>query len=266
MAYKDKKEKQEMPENYFQYLYKLPPTDWFEGFLHFGEYMERAGMQMRYNEGMTQAFGLLDLLDEAFYIAFGVPHGSSLSVQKTFDLVAGPYISAIPGIDGNFSLLLITFKISNNGITYLLSPIEIPKFAEWEEDFTKRRLEIRNGALNSERNDLFGEVLPGVLDESVVYFLQSEIGPIKIGTAIKRNLKKRLSTLQDSLHYKLGKLTLIGLMHGSYKEEKELHKRFEKSRYFKEWFAPRPELINFIKNLPGIKWKMTEKTEKLEEF
>lgn len=237
----------------------MGPTDYFEGFLPFGEYInqlktaaEKEDRGQRENE--SEAF---EKLNEAFYIVFRTPNGSSPSVQETFNLASGPYISAIPAGDGGLfeSFLLITFKIINNGITYLLSPIEIPKLAEWEQDFTERKLEIRNGALNPEKNDSSGIELPDILDEPVVYFIKSKYGSIKIGTTTRGNLKKRLSTLQGLLRYEFGKLTLVGLMHGNYKEEKELHRRFAHLLESKEWFSPASELVDFIKNLPEIKWR-----------
>ncbi len=254
----EKRKGSEMSKDcYFQYLYEMPPTDWFEGFLHFGEYINnlKAGILDKIVDygSIVQAF---KLLDEAFYIAFGTPNGSSLSVQETFHLSFGPFISAIPGDDGCESFLLITFKIQNNGTTYLLSPIEIPKLAEWETDFIERKLEIRNGALDPERNDSLGMALPDILDEPVIYFLQSKRGPIKIGATTRWNLKKRLSILQSLSRHELGKLTFVGLIHGSFKEEKELHKKFAYLLKSKEWFFPGPELIDFIKNLPEIKWKI----------
>jgi hypothetical protein len=77
----------------------------------------------------------------------------------------------------------------------------------------------------------------------VIYFLQpTKGGSIKIGTT--RCLAERLRALQCEHKQPLA---VLGVMDGGFKEEAEIHERFQGIRQHKEWFAPTDELWAFIR-------------------
>lgn len=74
---------------------------------------------------------------------------------------------------------------------------------------------------------------------------------VKIG--FTRNLKKRIFDIQSGVPRKLHVYTSF---EGTFKDEKDLHKRFNTYRQSGEWFILGPKLCNFILeklNLPGGK-------------
>ena len=74
-----------------------------------------------------------------------------------------------------------------------------------------------------------------------VYFLQTESGSIKIGSA--NNPENRLKIFQNgSVEY----LKLLGTMPGGLIREKEIQRQFRHLRIKGEWFSSEPELIDFI--------------------
>jgi len=77
----------------------------------------------------------------------------------------------------------------------------------------------------------------------MIYFIQDERGPIKIGYT-RSAPYKRLKSLQTS---NPNKLTLLGVMEGGLKDEEELHYKFNSIRLFGEWFKPSYKLKQFIK-------------------
>jgi hypothetical protein len=77
----------------------------------------------------------------------------------------------------------------------------------------------------------------------MIYFAQGEMTKrIKIGYT-SGDPKGRFRALQTGSP---DRLTLVAVMDGDVKEERELHRRFGKYRLFGEWFEPHPELIEFI--------------------
>lgn len=76
----------------------------------------------------------------------------------------------------------------------------------------------------------------------MIYFIQAENGPIKIGYS--RSLEKRLKSLQASNGQKL---TVLGTMKGTLKDEKSLHEKFSDYKISSEWFRPYSDLLKFIK-------------------
>lgn len=82
-----------------------------------------------------------------------------------------------------------------------------------------------------------------------VYFVRDgDSGPIKIG--FTERLEHRLATLRTS---NAGPIHLIGSAPGTRAEERYLHVRFGHLRIAREWFIPDPDLLAFIRNLPGGK-------------
>lgn len=78
----------------------------------------------------------------------------------------------------------------------------------------------------------------------VVYFIQAEDGPVKIGYTSKP-VKKRLGALQS---HNAKRLTLLGTTPGSRQLERMLHRQFKDGRIHGEWFKPNTRgLRNVIK-------------------
>lgn len=80
----------------------------------------------------------------------------------------------------------------------------------------------------------------------MIYIVQAENGFIKIGSA--SNPVYRFSALQFASPVQL---RLIAILPGSYKEERALHVRFEKSRRHNEWFAPDGPVVQFLAEVWG---------------
>jgi hypothetical protein len=76
--------------------------------------------------------------------------------------------------------------------------------------------------------------------EQTYFIAEPDGGPIKIGRS--KTLKIRKKCLQSG---NWRKLLLIAT---SDEAEKALHTRFKKYRIYREWFAPAPEILYFIKN------------------
>lgn len=95
---------------------------------------------------------------------------------------------------------------------------------------------------------------------NIIYFLQRANGDIKIGTTAIFRFKRRRKQLEN-MH---GSMTLLGIMEGSYAEEKALHKQFSEhqctvvgptthpawrgSIWRTEFFAPTDEVVKFIES------------------
>lgn len=79
---------------------------------------------------------------------------------------------------------------------------------------------------------------------SLVYFIQTESGQIKIGSTA--NLKRRLRELQTANHEKL---TVLHYTSGGNALEYFLHKKFEKHNIRRDWFQPANELLDLIVEL-----------------
>jgi len=77
---------------------------------------------------------------------------------------------------------------------------------------------------------------------TVVYFIQQgESGPIKIG--FSKDPAARLKTLQASSPHPL---RLLRTIHGERPREQSIHSKFRRHRLSGEWFAPVPELLEYI--------------------
>lgn len=79
--------------------------------------------------------------------------------------------------------------------------------------------------------------------QSYVYFIDAG-DLVKIGTT--KDISKRLYTLQTGSPVRL---TMIGFIAGTEKDEKELHARFSSYRSHGEWFNKSADLINYIKDV-----------------
>lgn len=83
----------------------------------------------------------------------------------------------------------------------------------------------------------------------MIYFIQGqESGNIKIGYSITPD--KRLNNLQTA-HYE--DLNVIGLLHGSMKDEEKLHKMFEDYHLRGEWYSPGDLLLEYINKNSQLK-------------
>lgn len=77
----------------------------------------------------------------------------------------------------------------------------------------------------------------------MIYFVQAEKHGIKIGKTILAP-ERRIADMQVGCPIKL---TLLGLVEGGKKREKELHKRFESCRLRGEWFT-----MDIIQEVQGL--------------
>src|SRR5208283_5330737 len=95
----------------------------------------------------------------------------------------------------------------------------------------------------------------------MIYFLQNECPGkfIKIGFSANPS---KLHKQQDS--YNPYRTVLLAVMHGFWKEEKELHYKFSYARYDREWFYPVPELMELIRNCT-LPLDATAQTVQLQE-
>lgn len=76
----------------------------------------------------------------------------------------------------------------------------------------------------------------------MIYFVQRlDGGPIKIGTTIR--LSVRLKQLEATCGHPL---KVLGIVDGSFADERALHQRFDYSCVGGEWFQPGPKLLEFI--------------------
>lgn len=92
------------------------------------------------------------------------------------------------------------------------------------------------------------EVLGLVGDETRVYFVQGELGRIKIG--FSSNVESRLRDLQCSSAVPL---RLLASIPGGPAVEAELHARFASARVHGEWFEPTEDLLVFIEAVRGAR-------------
>lgn len=81
----------------------------------------------------------------------------------------------------------------------------------------------------------------------MIYFVQSESGPIKIGFTDR--WPKRLGQLQAGTHELL---TPIRLIEGDKSAEKHVHHRFSDERLRNEWFRQSDRLMDFIEGLSSV--------------
>ena len=104
--------------SYFKYLYSCTPTDWFEAF-------QTTATWLYSSESESEASERLCLFAEACYLAakYGGWEG---------DITGKPYISALPDDNDGQPLIFIIFKQSNNGRTFLASPIEFEHLKEFQ--------------------------------------------------------------------------------------------------------------------------------------
>jgi len=82
------------------------------------------------------------------------------------------------------------------------------------------------------------------LDDGYVYFIRcGDDGPIKIGYSKYESAENRLTVAQV---YNPFLLTLLSVIPGGRKKEKELHSGFSESNVLGEWFLQTPELLDVI--------------------
>lgn len=94
----------------------------------------------------------------------------------------------------------------------------------------------------------------------MIYFLQRADGAIKIG--VTDNFQARLSNLM----YEYGDLDLLGLMDGSFSEEKALHFQFMDKNLSGEWFQDCDEIRAYVsQNATLVLPKTSMKSIRLSE-
>ena len=101
------------------------------------------------------------------------------------------------------------------------------------------------------------------MSDGFVYFIQEEeSGNIKIGFS-EKHPKGRLKDFQTG---NSNKLTLLGYIEGTYKDESKLHNEFFKERIRKdnEWFKSSPKLKDRIKEL--LEESLEEKKNGIEDL
>lgn len=77
-----------------------------------------------------------------------------------------------------------------------------------------------------------------------VYFVGSDLGPIKIGMA--EDVQKRLASIQACSP---SPLTLLATCGGGIKQERIYHKRFATHRLHGEWFEPHDDILAEVERL-----------------
>lgn len=78
----------------------------------------------------------------------------------------------------------------------------------------------------------------------MIYFIQSDDGPIKIGWTI-RSVENRLATLQIGTHHKL---SILATLPGGKYLEKEIQEKFKDIHIRGEWYKNDKNLLNYIDN------------------
>ncbi len=97
----------------------------------------------------------------------------------------------------------------------------------------------------------------------MIYFLQSESGPIKIGYA-HRSIEMRLNAIRWGLHEQV---VLLLVVNGEKQDEKSIHRALATSRVRGEWYAPSDEVLTLIESkrpeaLP-VRWRGTPPPTKI---
>lgn len=82
------------------------------------------------------------------------------------------------------------------------------------------------------------------MSSGIVYFIQAENGPIKIGHT-RGDPTKRMQALQIGSPVRL---TVLASLEGTYRLEKQLHEKFSQLRLIGEWFKPEQELLALIED------------------
>ena len=128
-----------------------------------------------------------------------------------------------------------------------MTDVALPMTEAEARRITERILTSRAGLVSRIAADPT-RVFPGIrrreprLLTGWVYFIQAErSAAIKIGFAT--DVSKRIAQLQTGTHEAL---VLIGLLPGTVRDEKALHRRFCHYRIRSEWFEPSGELLDFI--------------------
>ena len=80
----------------------------------------------------------------------------------------------------------------------------------------------------------------------MVYFAQASLsGHIKIGTSTNPNA--RVVSLESEVGQRVN---ILAVIFGGESVEQQLHNKFRKSRFYKEWFTPTSDLVAFIADIP----------------
>jgi hypothetical protein len=107
------------------YVYEMSPVDYWEGMTPLGSYFDDRCMSNMLEWRRAPEFDrVLRFLFRTMEIARSHGHWEG-------DVAHGPYISAVPDSGGLDCALILAWKQSNNGTTYVASQIELPWLAEY---------------------------------------------------------------------------------------------------------------------------------------
>lgn len=105
------------------FIYEMPPTDWFYPFKTLDQVIEDLKTELFETDVDNVREWILDEVEEA------------KNLFRTYTLWEGDgrvYISGLPSNNGNAApLVLIMIKQSNNGTTFLCSPVELSHLKEY---------------------------------------------------------------------------------------------------------------------------------------
>jgi Meiotically up-regulated gene 113 len=90
----------------------------------------------------------------------------------------------------------------------------------------------------------------------VIYLIQTESGPIKVGRAKASVVERRLANLQIACWEPL---RLLGTLPSDSQDEREIHRRFAHVHIRGEWFADDPALRALIERRPRWLGRLTER-------
>jgi hypothetical protein len=106
-----------------------------------------------------------------------------------------------------------------------------------------RKAPIQNGFANPFRlSGVPYEYDAALVNKSLVYFIQDGNGFIKIG--FSTNFLARFNDINVAVS---SHLTILGVIFGTHKREKEIHRQFSHLRIKGEWFRVTEELLSFIR-------------------
>lgn len=106
-----------------RFIYAMPPTDWFFPFKTLKQVLQEAIEEYDNTEDYCSISSILEEVDRA---------KKDFGKHTNWEGDADIYISGLPSGDGDSCpLILIMMKQSNNGSTFLSSPVPLPHLEEY---------------------------------------------------------------------------------------------------------------------------------------